>query len=263
MRMNRLKEAFRQQLPVVNGWLAIPSGYSAEIAGHQGYDAVTVDMQHGMIDFANALSMLQALSSTPAVPLARVACNDPAQIMRLLDAGAWGIICPMISSAEQARQFVSACRYPPLGTRSFGPARALLYGGKDYPQYANSEILTLAMIETREGLANLDAILDTAGLDGVFIGPNDLSLTLTGSACAESQHPDMLAAIELVLARSRAHGKVAGIFCTSGEAAAARLAQGFQLVTPANDVMQLGRAAREAIAATHSKPAPTSGASGY
>ncbi|MBO1501011.1 aldolase/citrate lyase family protein [Serratia proteamaculans] len=263
MRKNPLKAAFRQQQPIINGWLAIPSGYSAEIAGHQGYDSVTVDLQHGMIDFASALSMLQALSSTPATPLARVNSNEPAQIMRLLDAGAWGIICPMISTAEQAQQFVSACRYPPMGTRSFGPARALLYGGKDYPEYANEEILTLAMIETREGLDNLDAILDTDGLDGVFIGPNDLSLTLTGHASAESQHPDMLAAVELVLARSHAHKKLAGIFCTSGQAAASRLAQGFQFVTPANDVMQLGRAAREAVALARGETPTASGTSGY
>ena len=110
MRKNSLKTAFLENTPIVNGWLAIPSGYSAEIMGHQGYDAVTVDLQHGMIDFASALSMLQALSSTPAVPLVRVADNDPAQIMRVLDAGAYGVICPMFSSADQARRFVAACR---------------------------------------------------------------------------------------------------------------------------------------------------------
>ncbi len=213
MRKNRLK-AMPDGSAVINGWLAIPSGYSAEIAGHQGFDAVTVDLQHGMIDFASALSMLQALSATPAVPLVRVQDNDPAQIMRMLDAGAYGIICPMISTAEEARRFVAACRYPPLGNRSFGPARGLLYGGADYPQHANDEILTLAMIETRDGLANLDAILATDGLDGVFIGPNDLSLTLTGSASAESRHPEMLAAIEQVVSRCRQWNKIAGIFCT-------------------------------------------------
>ena len=263
MRRNKLKELIQANTPIVNGWLAIPSGYSAEIVGHQGYDAVTVDLQHGMIDFASALTMLQALSATPAVPLVRVQDNNPAQIMRMLDAGAYGIICPMISTAEQAAHFVAACRYPPYGVRSFGPARGLLYGGADYPQHANQEILTLAMIETREGLANLDAILATDGLDGVFIGPNDLSLTLTGSASAESQHPDMLAAVERVVSRCREQQKLAGIFCTSGDAARLRIEQGFQFVTPANDVMQLGRAARVAIAQTRGTSAPTSGASGY
>ncbi|MDX6022135.1 aldolase/citrate lyase family protein [Scandinavium sp. V105_16] len=263
MRVNNVKKALAEKRPVVNGWLAIPSSYSAEIMGHQGYDAVTVDLQHGMIDFASALTMLQALSATPAVPLVRVADNTPAQIMRVLDAGAYGVICPMISTPEQARQFVSACRYSPEGIRSFGPARGLLYGGADYPQHANREILTLAMIETREGLANIDAILDTDGLDGVFIGPNDLSLTLTGAASAESTHPEMLAAIEWVVSRCREKHKIAGIFCTSGAAAAQRIAEGFNVVTPANDVMQLGRASREAIALARGNAIPTPGASGY
>ena len=263
MRINKLKVAAAENRPVINGWLAIPSSYSAEIMGHQGYDAVTVDLQHGMIDFASALAMLQALSATPAVPLVRVADSTPAQIMRVLDAGAYGVICPMISTPEQARHFVSACRYPPEGIRSFGPARGLLYGGADYPQHANREILTLAMIETREGLANIDAILDTDGLDGVFIGPNDLSLTLTGAASAESTHPEMLDAIERVVSRCRQKQKIAGIFCTSGAAAANRIAQGFQFVTPANDVMQLGRASRKAIALARGQQIPTTGASGY
>ena len=262
MRINQVKAALAENRPVVNGWLAIPSGYSAEIVGHQGFDAVTVDLQHGMIDFASALAMLQALSATPTVPLVRVQNNNPAQIMRMLDAGAYGIICPMISTADEARAFVAACRYSPQGNRSFGPARGLLYGGADYPQHANREILTLAMIETREGLANLDAILATDGLDGVFIGPNDLSLTLTGAASAESDHPEMLAAVEQVIACCRQRRKVAGIFCTSG-AAARRIAEGFQFVTPANDVMQLGRAAREAIAVARGNAIPATGASGY
>ncbi|WP_343554547.1 aldolase/citrate lyase family protein [Pantoea sp.] len=260
MRINPLKQ---RREPIINGWLAIPSSYSAEIAGHQGYDAVTVDLQHGLIDFAAALSMLQALSSTPATPLVRVSHNEPAQIMRMLDAGAYGIICPMINDADEAQRFVDACRYAPQGSRSFGPARALLYGGKDYPQHANQQILTLAMIETRAGLANLDAILDVDGLDGVFIGPNDLSLTLTGQASAESQHPEMLNAIERVLTRTRACHKLAGIFCTSGEAAAQRVAQGFQLVTPANDVMQLTHAARHAVASARGEALPARSGSGY
>ncbi|WP_428943100.1 HpcH/HpaI aldolase family protein [Pantoea sp. FN060301] len=263
MRLNNLKTIVSENRPIINGWLAIPSSYSAEIMGHQGYDAVTVDLQHGMIDFASALTMLQALSATPAVPLVRVADDSPAQIMQVLDAGAYGVICPMISTPEQARRFVSACRYPPQGIRSFGPARGLLYGGADYPHHANREILTLAMIETREGLANIDAILETDGLDGVFIGPNDLSLTLTGAASAESTHPEMLSAIELVVSHCRLKQKIAGIFCTSGAAAANRIAQGFQFVTPANDVMQLGRASREAIALARGNEIPTTGASGY
>ena len=121
MRPNRLRELAAAGKPAVNAWLAIPSTYSAEVMGHQGFDSVTVDLQHGMIGFDAAIPMLQALSSTPAVPLARVSKNDPALVMQLLDAGAYGIICPMVSTPEQARDFVSACRYPPKGGRSSAP----------------------------------------------------------------------------------------------------------------------------------------------
>ena len=168
MRPNRLRELAAAGKPAVNAWLAIPSTYSAEVMGHQGFDSVTVDLQHGMIGFDAAIPMLQALSSTPAVPLARVSKNDPALVMQLLDAGAYGIICPMVSTPEQARDFVSACRYPPKGGRSFGPARGLLYGGADYFAHADREIVTLAMLETVEAVANADAILAVEGLDGIL-----------------------------------------------------------------------------------------------
>lgn len=263
MRINTLKQAVAENRPIINGWLGIGSSYSAEIVGHQGYDAVTVDLQHGMIDFASAVTMLQALSTTSAVPLVRMADDTPATMMHLLDAGAYGIICPMINTAEQAQRFVAACRYPPEGIRSFGPARCLLYGGPDYPQHANREILTLAMIETREGIKNIADIVATPGLDGIFVGPNDLSLALIGAANAESSHPEMVAALDQVLHHCQQQQKIAGIFCSSGTAAAQRIAQGFNFVTPANDVMQLGNAARAAIAEARGTPVPATGKSGY
>ena len=180
----------RRQESLVNAWLAIPSTYSAEVMGHQGFDSVTVDLQHGMIGFDAAIPMLQALSST-AVPLARVSKNDPALVMRLLDAGAYGIICPMVSTPEQARDFVSACRYPPKGGRSFGPARGLLYGGADYFAHADREIVTLAMLETVEAVANADAILAVEGLDEICIGPNDLSLAYGKPPKSEPDDPEL------------------------------------------------------------------------
>ena len=121
MRRNEIKAAWAEGRGVVNGWLGMPCAYAAEVVGHAGFDAVTVDLQHGMIGFDQAIAMLQALSATPAQPFARVSTNDGPQIMRLLDAGAYGLICPMISTAEQARALVAACRYPPVGNRSFGP----------------------------------------------------------------------------------------------------------------------------------------------
>lgn len=255
MRSNHVKEMCQSQQAAVNAWLTIASPYAAEVMGHQGFEAVTVDMQHGMIGFEQAVGMFQALSATPALPLARVSRNDPALIMQMLDAGAYGIICPMISSAEEAQSFVSACRYPPLGTRSFGPARGLLYGGPDYFQRANHEILTLAMIETRAGLDALEAILAVAGLDGIFVGPNDLSLALGKAPKSEPDDREVRDAIAHICARTLVHGKLPGIFCSDGDAAAQRIAEGFLLVTPGTDVALLSRAARHATDAARTQNA--------
>jgi 4-hydroxy-2-oxoheptanedioate aldolase len=178
MRANTLKDKLANGQSTTCGWAAIPSTFSAELSGHAGFDTVVVDLQHGMIDFHSALPMLQALSGTPAIPMVRSSWNNVAEIMHLLDAGAYGVICPMISTAAQCETFVRACRYPPHGDRSFGPARGLLYGGADYFAHADSHVLTWAMIETQEGLDNLDAILTVKGLDGIFIGPNDFALAL-------------------------------------------------------------------------------------
>jgi 4-hydroxy-2-oxoheptanedioate aldolase len=259
MRENGLKARMARGEAIVNGWLAIPSAYSAEVMGHQGFDSVTVDLQHGMIGFQAAVAMLQALSSTPAVPLARVSKNDYALVMQLLDAGAYGIICPMISTVKDARDFASFCRYPPVGQRSFGPARGLLYGGADYFAHANDTILTLAMIETQEAVANADAILTTEGIDGIYIGPNDLCLSHGQPPSPEPKDEGMAAIITGLADRARKAGRMAGIFCSSGEAAAGRIADGFHMVTPGNDVALLSRASKAAIAAIRGQaPAPTS-----
>lgn len=263
MRRNEIRQMWSRGETAINAWLAIPSGYSAEIVGHCGFDAVTVDLQHGMVGFDAALAMFQAISATPAVPFARVPRNDPALIMHLLDAGAYGLICPMVSTAAEAAAFASACRYPPSGTRSFGPARGLLYGGPDYFAKADDEIVALAMIETAQGLENLEAIVATHGLDGVYIGPNDLCLALGVAPSAESAEPVVVEAVQRIVGACRRAGKVAGIFCSSGAAAARRAAQGFSLVTPGNDATLLGKAAREAAAAAREQTADTASGSGY
>ena len=178
MRKNRLKQMFKEGKPIVNGWLQIPHSFSAEVMSHQGWDSLTIDMQHGVVDYPNALQMLQAISTTDTIPLARVNWNEPGQIMKILDAGCYGVICPMVSNRAEAEKFVKACVYPPKGYRSFGPIRGLLYGGSDYGKFADDEILKLAMIETNEALQNLDEIMTTPNLDGIYIGPADLSLAI-------------------------------------------------------------------------------------
>ena len=132
MRKNKLKKIFKEGKAAINGWIEIPSSYSAETMAHQGWDSLTIDMQHGAISQSDVLQIFQAISTTDVVPMARLNWNEPGQIMKVLDYGAYGIICPMVSNREQAEKFVQACLYPPKGYRSFGPTRGFMYGGSDY-----------------------------------------------------------------------------------------------------------------------------------
>ena len=178
MRPNRIKQMWRDGKCVTMGWLSVSHGFTAEVMARQGFDTLCVDMQHGTTDMNDVWPMLQAISQTDTVPVVRVPWNDPPTIMKALDLGAYGIIVPLINTAEDAAKAVAACRYPPVGMRSSGPVRAVHYGGSDYLAKANDEIVIMAMIETKEGLANLDAICATPGLDAVYIGPSDLSFAL-------------------------------------------------------------------------------------
>lgn len=256
MRRNHLRDLKAAGTPILNAWLSIADGYAAESVALQGFDAATVDCQHGMIGFDAAVDLLQAVSATPAIPLVRPSANYGPEIMRLLDAGAYGVICPMISTAADAATLVSACRYPPTGSRSYGPARGILYGGADYLAHANDEILVLAMIETAEGLANLDAIIATPGLDGIYIGPNDLALALGHAPVSESREPALVDAVERIRAAVVAASKIAGIFCSNGSGAAQRVAEGFDLVTPGNDAALLRAAAAAAVAQARGQSGP-------
>ncbi|MCB9105942.1 MAG: 2,4-dihydroxyhept-2-ene-1,7-dioic acid aldolase [Anaerolineales bacterium] len=245
MRENRLKSMWGRGEAAVNGWLQIPSAWSAELMAHRGWDSLTIDMQHGLIGYETALLQLQAISTTEVVPLARVPWNEPGIIMKLLDAGAYGIICPMINSRAEAEAFVGACRYAPEGYRSVGPTRARVYAGDDYQTQANKTIITLAMIETAEALENIEAIVSVRGLDAVYIGPADLSLSLTGTVQVDYTDPDLLAVLDTILAVAQKHHVVAGIHTSSVEFALKMIEAGFQLVTVSSD-SGLMRAAAEA-----------------
>ena len=255
MRKNTLKEKMLRGECTTNGWCALGSTYAAELLGHAGFDSVTVDMQHGMFDFTQAMPMLQALSATPTVPIVRAPWNDTAIIMHLLDAGAYGVICPMINNRAEAERLVAACRYAPTGMRSFGPARGLLYGGADYFDHANDEIVVLAMIETLDGIANLDDILATPGLDGIYIGPADLALVLGARPGTDLTDQRCIDTIAHILARAKAHQKFAGIFCASGQVGAIRRKQGFHMVTLTHEAVYLTQAAKSHIAAALAEPA--------
>jgi 4-hydroxy-2-oxoheptanedioate aldolase len=245
MRRNAVKALMASGGTALVGWSSIADGYAAELMGHGGFDGVVVDLQHGTMYLDRAVAMLQALSATPATPLARVTQNHFFEIGKVLDAGAYGVIVPMIDTAEDARRVVEAVRYPPRGRRSYGPARGLLYGGPDYAAHADDEMLAFAMIETAEGLANLDEIAAVPGLDGLFIGPSDLSFALGMRPPPQWRDAPLAGAIARIRAAAIAHGKFTGIFCTSAEMGAAMHTAGFEMVVPANDAVLLRGAAQD------------------
>ena len=177
----------------------------------------------------------------------RVPWNNPAWIMRAFDAGAYGVICPMINTRADCEAFVGACRYAPQGYRSWGPVRGLIYGGSDYFKHANDELLAIAMIESAQALENLDEIMSTDGLDAIYIGPNDLAISLGLEPQYAPKDRKLADAIDTILAAAKRHGIVPGIHCGSADMAREMTAKGFQLVTLMNDARLLVDAAATAI----------------
>ncbi len=255
MRKNKLRQIVKDGGNIVNGWSAIPNAYAAEVYAHAGWDSVTIDLQHGPVDFQAALGMLQAISTTDAVPLCRVPWNDAAIIMKLLDAGSYGLICPMINTKEEAEQFVSFGRYPPLGTRSMGPNRAVQYAGADYWQGANTECLLFAMIETKAGLKNLDAILSVKGLDGVYVGPSDLSMAFGKPPTLDPSDGEVIAAIEEIAKVTRSKGLIAGVHTDGPATAKKRMGQGYNFLTLMNDARALSVYAANLVKETRGEAA--------
>jgi 4-hydroxy-2-oxoheptanedioate aldolase len=248
MRKNELRRIFAGGGTALNGWLAIANSYSAELMAHQGFDSVTIDLQHGPVDFAAAVGMLQAISTTPAVPMVRVPHNEPILTLKLLDAGAYGVICPMINSKAEAEALVSSCRYPPRGARSMGPNRAVLYGGADYWQHSNSEVLLFAMIETRQAVKNLADIVSVDGIDGVYVGPSDLGMSMGKTPpTLDPQDAEVLAAIKQICDVTRQHGKFAGVHTDGAKTAVRRFGEGYQLCTILNDARLMANAASAAV----------------
>ena len=248
MRPNKIKQMMKAGKPVINGWLQIPSTVSTEAMAHQGWDSLTIDMQHGLVDYTNALPMLQTISSTEVTPLARVNWNEPGQIMKILDAGCYGIICPMVSNRIEAEKFVQACMYPPNGYRSFGPIRGLIYGGSDYAEHADEEILKLAMIETKESLEKLDEIMTTPGLDGIYIGPADLSLAI-GEQPSFDKPENSIAYKEIckILDHAKKNKIFAGIHNATPEYAKKMINLGFNLVTFSSDQRLITSSAKSGL----------------
>lgn len=261
MKANRIKSLWADRKPVLNGWLSIPNAFTAEIMAEQGYDSITIDLQHGLIDQQVATGMLQAMRASEVTPLVRVPWLDPAAIMKALDAGAYGIICPMINTGAQAAELVSYMRYPPAGTRSFGPTRAVFSSGPNYGAEADDNLLCFAMIETEEGFRNLDEIVSTPGLDGIYIGPSDLTLGLTGRQYPfgfDREEPEMVKAIRKILDAAHGAGIRAALHCGMPAYAAKAIGWGFDLVTLPNDVRLLAAASGASVTDTRRLIAETS-----
>ena len=248
MKQNKVKKMMQEGKPVVNGWLQIPSSFSAEVMSHQGWDSLTIDMQHGVIDYPNALQMLQSISTTEVTPLARVNWNEPGQIMKILDAGCYGVICPMVSNKTEAEKFVQACMYPPKGYRSFGPIRGLIYGGSDYTKHADKEILKLAMIETKEALEKLDEIMSVKGVDGIYIGPADLSLALNEEPGFDKpENTKAYSEILKILEHAKKNDIFAGIHNGTPEYAQKMIDKGFNFVTISSDLREMSSGSKKNI----------------
>jgi len=262
VRQNKIKSIWQSGGAVINGWLGIPSSISAENMAQAGWDSLTVDLQHGHVDYQTAVTMLQAVSTTPTIPLARVPWLEPGTIMKMLDAGAYGIICPMINSRAECEAFVGACRYAPAGYRSFGPVRATWYGGADYFKHANDTMIAMAMIETRQAVDNLDAILSVQGLDAIYIGPNDLAISLGCAPSGVPTDPIVVDAIKTIVAGAKRHDIYAGIHCGSTAMAKQMIGLGFQFVTLLADNAFLAAAAKSAVAEMREEGASASKATG-
>ena len=249
MRENKLRKLWLADQAAINGWLAIPNSFSAEVMAHQGWDSLTIDLQHGVIDYAQMVTMLQAISTTACVPIVRVPWLEPGIIMKTLDAGAYGVICPMVNSRDEAARFVSYTRYAPRGVRSFGPVRAMYYSGPDYPEHANDTVVAFAMIETKQALDRLDDILSVEGLDAVYIGPSDLSLSMGCRPVFDEVDAPVAQAIAHIAERAKVHGVQCGIHNGLTSVALARRALGYRFLTVSSDARLIAAGAQQVLGA--------------
>ena len=224
--------------PCLNGWSVLPSAIAIEAYAKLGWDSVTIDMQHGWWDYAGAVTALAVLQGASVAPLVRIPTNEPGVVGRMLDAGAAGIICPMINSAEDARRLVRNALYPPLGERSSGPVRGAPFpspGGNPRSE-ANQYLVVLPQIETDEAVQNAEAIMDTPGISGIYVGPGDLSLSMGLPGILDGEEPELLRIYEKLAATAKARGQIAGIHNHSPDYARRMVELGFDFVTVGSDL---------------------------
>ena len=238
---------FKQNKVVINGWLSIPNSMTAEAMSRIGWDTLTIDMQHGQNDYLTSISMLQAISNSSTIPFVRVPWNEPGIIMKTLDAGVCGIISPMINTKKDCENFISYSYYPPIGKRSFGPMRAQIIYGSDYYKNANSQIVTLAMIETEEAVKNIDEILSVKNLTGVYIGPADMSVSYGMQPKFDVKEDPIYSNIKYIVKKTKEYGKIAGIHNGSTNYAKEMISLGYQFVTISSDFRAMSTYAKKII----------------
>ena len=236
MKQQGLNKCWMEGKGAINGWCSIPSTITAEIMSLNKFDSITIDLQHGLIDYQVALNILQVFSKIETTPMVRVPWNEPGIIMKMLDAGSLGIICPMINNKEDASKFVGATRYVPDGFRSSGPTRALMVHGGTYHDEANNKIISLAMVETEEALDNVDDIASTEGLTGIYIGPSDLSISMGLTPGLDRTEEKMVKAIDKIKMACKKHNIKVGIHCLSPEFLKNKLKEGYDLTTLGTDL---------------------------
>ncbi|MGB5948336.1 MAG: aldolase/citrate lyase family protein [Parvibaculum sp.] len=247
-----LKSRWASGEVTLGAWCMIPEALSAEALARNGFDWVLVDMQHGCMDYETALAMIRAIDLTPAVPIVRVPWNDPGIIGRVLDAGALGVVIPMIQTAEDARRAVEACLYPPAGRRSFGPVRVGMRDGPRYFSEANGRVAVIPMIETAEALASVEEIASVPGVDALFVGPFDLSVALGLPPGDNDGQPAFDEAIARVAAAARRAG-VATAVLSNARVAPTRISQGFQMISVTTDIAALTAATRADLDAVRAR----------
>ena len=245
-----VRERWAESETAFAAWLTLESPASATAVASAGFDAVVVDLQHGHATLHDLPHLLVAIETTSPVPFVRAAWNHPADLMRALDLGARGVICPMVGTRAEAETFVAACRYPPAGIRSYGPIHAAFGRGHEQTTAAEDAILLFAMIETADGLAHVDEIAATPGLDGLFVGPADLSLGMGLDTFADLTDPALLTALDTVVTAAGEHGLTPGIHAPSPASAASMASRGFGFVSCAVDEDLLRGAAEAALRET-------------
>jgi len=247
-----LADRLRSGSPAFTAWCGMPEPAIAGLLAREAFDAVTLDMQHGAIDLAATIRAIPVIAGAGKPAITRIPVGEFATASKLLDAGVSAVIAPMINTLDDARRFGGFMKFPPLGERSWGPLAAIALTGLppgDYFAKANGFSLSFAMIETREALAIIDDILVAPGIDGIFIGPSDLSIGLTKGASVDPMNPEVDRALDHALQRARAAGRIAAVFAHSGERAGEFAGKGYDLVALANDTILLRAGAQAALKA--------------